>query len=171
MRGTGFGILAGAEIQAKTKPMIPSNATPPKATYTILDMTAPPLQYQGSYEQQCAKAEEKQEKGSDMLLAFAERSVEGRERDEESADFPHRVFDSLGRTLRLCRISHGTGDEFSRVNGSCCLRRKSRTRIPFVDLNTPSNAVGGDGIGYNMRRSPQRALKASTYLHRRDSPH
>ena len=60
--------------------MIPSSATPPKARYTLLDMTAPPLQYQCSYEQQCAKTEEKQEEANDMLLALAERSIEGREK-------------------------------------------------------------------------------------------
>ena len=73
-------------------------------------MTAPPLQYQCSYEQQCAKPEEKQEEDSDVLLPFAERSVESRERDEERPDFPHRVFDSLPCTLHLCLISHGPGE-------------------------------------------------------------
>ena len=79
-------------------------------------MTAPPLQYQCSYEQQCAKPEEKQEEDSDVLLPFAERRVERRERDEERPDFPHRVFDSLPCTLHLCLISHGPG-EVSWVKG------------------------------------------------------
>ena len=80
-------------------------------------MTAPPLEYQCSYEQQCAKPEEKQEEDSDVLLTFAERRVERRERDEERPDFPHRVFDSLPCTLHLCLISHGPGREVSCVNG------------------------------------------------------
>ncbi len=42
-----------------------------------------------------------------MLLPFAERSIEGRESNEEGADLPHRVLDSLPRTLHLCLISHG----------------------------------------------------------------
>ena len=80
-------------------------------------MTAPPLQYQCSYKQQCAKPEEKQEEDSDVFLPFAERSVERRERDEERPDFPHRVFDSLPCTLHLCLISHGPGCELSCVKG------------------------------------------------------
>src|SRR5438309_124899 len=73
-------------------------------------MTAPPLQYQCSHEQQCAKPEEKQEEDCDVLLPFAERSVERGERDEERPHFPHRVFDSLPCTLHLCLISHGPGE-------------------------------------------------------------
>src|SRR5439155_5477036 len=44
---------------------------------------------------------------NDMLLAFAECSIEGRESDEEGADLPHRILDSPPRTLHLCLISHG----------------------------------------------------------------
>src|SRR5207245_6475520 len=47
-----------------------------------------------------------------MLLPFAERSIEGRESNEERADLPHRVFDSLPRTLHLSPISHGPRDAF-----------------------------------------------------------
>ncbi len=50
-----------------------------------------------------------------MLLPFAERRVERRERDEERPDFPHRVFDSLPSSLYLCLISHGPGREVSCV--------------------------------------------------------
>ena len=106
MRCAGVGVLAGAEIQAKTNPMIPSRATPPKARYTLLDTTAPPFQEQRSYKQQRAKAEEKQEEDRDMLSALAQGGVKGREGDEEGADFSHRVLDSLPRTLHLCLISH-----------------------------------------------------------------
>ena len=80
-------------------------------------MTAPPLEYQCSYEQQCAKPEEKQEEDSDVLLPFAERRVERREGDEERPDFPHRVFDSLPCTFHLCLISHGPGREVWCVKG------------------------------------------------------
>ena len=80
-------------------------------------MTAPPLEYQCSYEQQCAKPEEKQEEDSDVLPPFAERGVERRERDEERPDFSHRVFDSLPCTLHLCLVSHGPGGESSCVKG------------------------------------------------------
>ncbi len=47
-----------------------------------------------------------------MLLPFAERSIEGRESNEERADLPHRVLDSLPRTLHLSPISHGPRDAF-----------------------------------------------------------
>ena len=52
-----------------------------------------------------------------MLLAFAECSIEGRESDEEGADLPHRILDSLPRTLHLCLISHGPGREVWCVKG------------------------------------------------------
>ena len=47
-----------------------------------------------------------------MLLPFAEPSIEGRESNEERADLPHRVFDSLPRALHLSPISHGPRDAF-----------------------------------------------------------
>src|SRR5436305_1678400 len=40
----------------------------------------------------------KAEEADDMLLPFAERSIEGRESNEERADLPHRVLGSLPRT-------------------------------------------------------------------------
>ena len=54
----------------------------------------------------------KAEEADDMLLPFAERSIEGRESNEERADLPHRVLDSLPRTLHLSPISHGPRDAF-----------------------------------------------------------
>ncbi len=52
-----------------------------------------------------------------MLFPFAERSIERRESDEQRADFPHRVFDSLPCTLHLCLISHRLGGELWCVKG------------------------------------------------------
>src|SRR5256886_13903201 len=53
-----------------------------------------------------------------MLLPFAERSIEGRESNEERADLPHRVLDSLPRTLHLSPISHGPRDAFGCGGGA-----------------------------------------------------
>ena len=61
-----------------------------------------------------------------MLLTFAERRVERRERDAERPDFPHRVFDSLSRTLYLRLISHGPGGELSCVKGGRYVLRAAR---------------------------------------------
>src|SRR2546429_7486432 len=60
----------------------------------------------------------KAEEADDMLLPFAERSIEGRESNEERADLPHRVLDSLPRTLHLSPISHGPRDAFGCGGGA-----------------------------------------------------
>src|SRR2546430_14647633 len=83
-----------------------------------------------------------------MLLPFAERSIEGRESNEERADLPHRVLDSLPRTLHLSPISHGPRDAFG------CGGRAVRAARGPPPHRTP----------LNRRRPPPRGQKKGPFI-------
>src|SRR5256885_11770190 len=82
-----------------------------------------------------------------MLLPFAERSIEGRESNEERADLPHRVLDSLPRTLHLSPISHGPRDAFGCGGRAVRAARRAPPHGSRLNCGRPPRRRQGGGRG------------------------